>query len=113
LSRDGLPFPIVAGAAIVVSLLVDFSESGKGMGLMGARRIRREQRRVDMAESRHVNGIRKSKERVRRDTRVLGLLKQAKPPYTPVVMSWLSARLDKPAARITQADVDALLAKPS
>jgi hypothetical protein len=79
---------------------------------MGARRIRREQRRVDMAESRHINGIRKAKERVRRDTRMLGLLKQAKPPYTPVMMSWLSARLDKPATRITQADVDRVLAQP-
>ena len=32
---------------------------------MGARRIRREQRRADMAESRHRNGILKAKELLR------------------------------------------------
>jgi hypothetical protein len=30
-------------------------------------------------------------------------------PYTPAVLSWLSAHLDKPAGRITQADVDQVL----
>ena len=79
---------------------------------MGARRIRREQRRVDMAESRRVNGTRKAKERARREDRLLEMLKKGKLPYTPTVMSWLSATLDKPATRIVQADVDALLARP-
>jgi hypothetical protein len=73
---------------------------------MGARRIRREQRQVDMARSRRVNGMLKTKERVRRDTRMLGLLKAGKLPYTPTILSWLSAKLDKPSGRITQADVD-------
>ena len=73
---------------------------------MGARRIRREQRQVDMARSRRVNGMVKTKERARRDVRMLGLLKQGQLPYTPAVLSWLSTRLDKPAGRITQADVD-------
>ena len=72
---------------------------------MGARRIRREQRQTDMAESRRVNSLIKDKERLRRDTRMVGLLRQGKYPYTPAVMSWLSARLDKPAGRITQDDV--------
>jgi hypothetical protein len=76
---------------------------------MGARRIRREQRDVDMAESRHRNGILKAKERVRRQTRMLAILKQGKLPYTPPVLSWLSAQLDKPGRLITQADVDKLL----
>jgi hypothetical protein len=76
---------------------------------MGARRIRREQRDVDMAESRHRNGILKAKERARRQTRMLGILKQGKLPYTPPVLSWLSAQLDKPGRLITQADVDKLL----
>jgi hypothetical protein len=76
---------------------------------MGARRIRREQRQTDMATSRRVNSLVKDKERVRRDVRMLGLLKQGKYPYTPAVMSWLSARLDKPSGRITQADVDQVL----
>ena len=77
---------------------------------MGARRIRREQRRADMAASRHRNGIRKAKERARRTTRMHQLLKQGKLPYTPVVMSWLSSELGKRSNHITQADVDRLLA---
>jgi len=76
---------------------------------MGARRIRREQRRVDMDLSRRTNGIRKMHERERRDARMTELVKKGKLPYTPAVMSWLSAKLDKPSGRIAQADVDALL----
>jgi hypothetical protein len=76
---------------------------------MGARRIRREQRRVDMAESRRTNGMRKMKERARRETRMLEILRKGKLPYTPPVLSWLSAELDKPARQIVQADVDRLL----
>ena len=79
---------------------------------MGARRIRREQRATDMAESRRVNGHLKAKERVRRDARMLGLVKGNKLPYTPPILSWLSVQLDKPSTRITQADVDKLLATP-
>ncbi len=78
---------------------------------MGARRIRREQRRVDMAASRRRNGPRKTEERERRHTRMIEIIKaHGKLPYTPVVMSWLSGQLDKPSRRITQAEVDAILA---
>ncbi|MCI0465355.1 MAG: hypothetical protein L0Z62_51195 [Gemmataceae bacterium] len=73
---------------------------------MGARRIRREQRRVDQAESRLLNGVRKVKERERRDARMLATIKASKMPYGPQVMSWLSVRLNKPTTRITQEDVD-------
>jgi len=76
---------------------------------MGARRIRREQRRTDMANSRHDNGIRKEKERARRDARMIETLKRGKLPYTPAVMSWLSARLGKRSRLITQADVERVL----
>lgn len=76
---------------------------------MGARRIRREQRRADMAESRHRNGIRKAKERARRTRRMLEILKQGKLPYTPAIMSWLSSELGKRSKLITQADVDRLV----
>jgi hypothetical protein len=76
---------------------------------MGARRIRREQRRADMKESRHRNGILKAKERTRRATRMTEIIKKGKLPYTPVVMSWLSAQLDKPSRLITQAEVDRLV----
>ena len=76
---------------------------------MGARRIRREQRRFDMAESRKRNGVRKTAERGRRDKRMTDLVKAGKLPYTPAVMSWLSSQLDKPGRLITKEDVDRLL----
>ena len=76
---------------------------------MGQRRIRRAQRQADMKESRSKNGALKVKERARRETRMKAILKKGKLPYTPPVMSWLSAQLEKPSTRITQADVDGLL----
>jgi hypothetical protein len=76
---------------------------------MGARRIRREQRREDMAESRHRNGIRKAAERERRDARMLETVRKGKLPYTPPVMSWLSSKLDKRSSLITQNEVDNLV----
>jgi hypothetical protein len=76
---------------------------------MGARRIRREQRQEDMAESRHRNGIRKSAERERRTKRMLEMVRKGKPPYTPPVLSWLSAQLGKPGRLITPDDVKKLL----
>lgn len=76
---------------------------------MGARRIRREQRRFDMAESRRTNGMLKMKERIRRHNRMLEMIGKGKLPFTPPVMSWLSAALNKPARQIVQADVDQLL----
>ena len=62
-----------------------------------------------MAESRLRNGKLKIKERARREARMFDTLKGSKLPYGPAVMSWLSARLDKPSTRITQADVDKFL----
>jgi hypothetical protein len=73
---------------------------------MGARRIRREQRQVDMAESRLVNGVRKVKERARRDKRLRDFVQKGKLPFAPHVMSWLSEALDKPSRLITQEQVD-------
>jgi hypothetical protein len=64
-----------------------------------------------MKESRHRNGILKAKERVRRDARMVETVKKGKLPYTPPVMSWLSAQLGKRSRLITQADVDRLLAE--
>lgn len=78
---------------------------------MGTRRIRRDQRQFDQKESRRINGVLKVKERERRDARMLGLVKKGKLPYIPAVMSWLSVQLDKPSTRITQQDVDGLVAR--
>lgn len=77
---------------------------------MGARRIRREQRRVDMDISRRTNGMRKMGERARRKERMLEIIKKTgKLPFTPVVMSWLSGQLDKPSRLISQTEVDNLV----
>ena len=76
---------------------------------MGQRRIRRQQRQVDMKVSRRKNGFLKNKERARRNLRMATILKAGKLPYTPSVMSWLSMQLDKKSTRITQADIDGLL----
>jgi len=62
-----------------------------------------------MAQSRIKNGAEKKKERVRRQTRMVELIKKGRLPYTPSIMSWISAQLDKPTTRITQEDVDRLL----
>lgn len=78
---------------------------------MGARRIRREQRQHDQRQSRKVNGMVKTKERARRQDRMVELLKKGEFPYTPTLQSWLSETLNKPASRITQADVEELLKK--
>ena len=61
-----------------------------------------------MKASRLDNGVLKEKERTRRDARMLSIVKKGKLPYLPSVMSWLSARLDKPSRLITSADVDKL-----
>jgi hypothetical protein len=78
---------------------------------MGARRIRREQRRADMKKSRLLNGVLKVKERKNRDSRMLGIIKKGKLPYLPSVMSWLSGQLDKPSRLITPADIETLTKK--
>jgi len=76
---------------------------------MGARRIRRQQRQMDMAKSRTVNGMLKTKERDRRDQRMLGYVQKGKLPYLPSVMSWLSSKLNKPSKQITQDEVTQLV----
>ncbi|HEV3204728.1 MAG TPA: hypothetical protein VGY77_10100, partial [Gemmataceae bacterium] len=102
-----LPFQQWIGS---ISFSFSIHRNWKGKN-MGARRIRREQRREDMAESRHRNGIEKSKERSRRDVRLLDAVKKGQLPYTPPILSWLSVRLNKPGRLITPEDVAALLKK--
>ena len=77
---------------------------------MGIRRTRKDLIIADQRQSRQDNGMRKEKERNRRHSRLLGMVKGAKPPYTPTVLSWLSQAIGKPGTQITQADVDKLLA---
>ncbi len=62
-----------------------------------------------MATSRTVNGHIKERERERRQKRMLGLLKAGKFPYTPTVMSWVSAELGVPASRLKPDHVSKLI----
>jgi hypothetical protein len=61
-----------------------------------------------MSESRYRNGIRKTKERTRRDARMMETIKKGKLPYAPAVMSWLSEKLGKRSSLLTQAEVSKL-----
>jgi len=76
---------------------------------MGHRSETRRQDQVDAAKAKRVNSAKKSKERARRDERMRAKLKDGSLPYTPVVMSWLSRKLDKPSSKITAEDVKSLL----
>ena len=66
---------------------------------------RLDKRRRDAAEQRRVNERTKTKERARRDARMIERVKSGTLPYTPEVMSWLSAKLGKKASRITDQDI--------
>ncbi|MGF1582143.1 MAG: hypothetical protein ACFCD0_22690 [Gemmataceae bacterium] len=77
---------------------------------MGLRRDRLDRRIADQIVSRRVNGVVKNKERERRRNRLIAKLKDGNLPYTPVIMSWLSAEINKPSRFITQEDVDGYLA---
>ena len=72
-------------------------------------RRRMDRIRDDHAVSRTVNGHKKRKERANRDSRILGLIRGGTFPYTPAVQSWLSIKLDKPFARVTEAEAQALV----
>jgi hypothetical protein len=65
--------------------------------------------RMDAIETKARNVVYKTKERDRRDRRMLATVTAGRPPYSPAVMSWLSRQLDKPATRITSEDVKSLL----
>lgn len=59
--------------------------------------------------TRRENGHLKRKERANRDKRMHELVKKAKFPYTPTVMSWLSEKAGKPSTQLTEADVKAIV----
>ncbi len=69
----------------------------------------RRRRRTDAEETKAENRVVKTKERTRRNARMLEKIKTASPPYTPAVMSWLSQRLDKQASKIRPEDIKSLV----
>jgi hypothetical protein len=76
---------------------------------MGVRRKRKDRILAAQQQSRIENGELKRAERERRDERLKQMVKKGKLPFTPPVLSWLSAKLNKPGRLITQADVDRYL----
>ena len=67
-------------------------------------------RQQDAIATKASNRKRKIPEVARRDARMLARLKEDKLPYTPEVLSWLSRKLEKPATKIVEADIQKLLA---
>lgn len=67
--------------------------------------------RQDARELKAYNRVFKDRERIRRDARMMDLVRAGKPPFSPSIMSWLSRKLDKPASKITPDDVKALAKK--
>ena len=76
---------------------------------MGQRRDFLDKRIANQIKTRRIKSRVKDAERDRRETAMLGILKDGEFPYTPGVMSWLSVKLGKKAAKITQKDVTALI----
>ncbi len=77
------------------------------MGLHRSDLKRRRRSDADLTRAR--NKVVKVKERARRDARMLETIKVGQLPYTPVVMSWLSRKLEKHATRITPEDMKPLM----
>ncbi len=76
---------------------------------MGLHRThRRHMERMDAIETKAKNVVYKTKERDRRDARMLSTVKKGKLPFAPTVMSWLSRKLEMPATRITSEDLKTL-----
>lgn len=70
---------------------------------------RKHQDQMDAAHTKARNRIFKDRERTRRNERMVEAVRAGELPYSPAVMSWLSRQLDKPATKITSADVRTLL----
>lgn len=51
----------------------------------------------------------KTRERERRDARMVHKLRTCKPPYSPAVMSWLSTKLHKKATKVTAEEIKGLV----
>lgn len=72
---------------------------------------RMDRNRANGKITRKVNGHLKRRETANRDKRMAELIGKGTFPYTPAVQSWLSAKLGKPASRVTEAEAKALVAK--
>jgi len=78
---------------------------------MGQRRDRLDGRTMNAEATRKINSLKKYRERCRREEFMLGFIKSGKMPYTPGIMSWITAKLGKKASQVTKSDIKALLAR--
>ncbi|MGL6097748.1 MAG: hypothetical protein ACRC7O_18355 [Fimbriiglobus sp.] len=69
---------------------------------------RMDRARDNAAVTRTENGPRKRAARAHRDATYAGLIKTGTFPYTPAVMSWVSVKLGKRAALVTEAEAKSL-----
>ena len=76
---------------------------------MGQRRDRFDARLANQKTTRRENSLKKDLERVRKSELNTKLIKDGKFPYTPALMSWLSAEIGKKSSQITEADVKAFV----
>ncbi len=74
------------------------------------RSVRFKLRAIDHAHAKSANKRVKTRERTRRDARMISVVKSGSLPFTPGVMSWLSRQLDKASSKITAADLKTLTA---
>jgi len=77
---------------------------------LDSRKRRKEMRQRDMRESRIVNGHKKRSERTRRDATMKELIQKGTFPYTPAILSWISAKLNKPGRLVTPDEAKKLVA---
>ncbi len=77
---------------------------------MGRRRDRLDKRQANQRATRQRKSFIKALESNRREKQIIEILKKGQMPYTPGVMSWLSVKLNKKASRITQQDIQQLIA---
>lgn len=78
---------------------------------MGLRRMGSAQRLRSRTKARQKNTVRKRRERASRDRRMVEQVAAGSLPYTPWVMSWLCAKLDKPPRKVTPEDVQTVVAE--
>lgn len=102
-------FPGMAGQNAWLASAGRAHQCSSGNHMKITRKLRREMTQSDAAETKVVNNALKARERSRRDARMIEKLKSGSLPYTPVVMSWLSRKLDVKASRITENQVKTLI----
>ncbi len=77
---------------------------------MGQRRDRFDARFANQKSTRRENSLKKDRASVRRANDMTKLVKEGTFPYTPAIMSWLSAEIGTKSSQLTEADIKAFIA---